>query len=92
MDGGQRIGDRQFGVVMGMDAQREGNGFLDGTDDFGDLTGQGSPVGVAENDGSDLGFLGRLESSQRVFRIALKPVKKMFGVVINLRNDRSQEF
>src|SRR5690606_24148512 len=50
VDGGQRVGHRAAGVVLGVDAQPRPGGLADLGDDLEDVGGQHAAVGVAQHD------------------------------------------
>ena len=79
-DGGQCIGDAQFGIVVGVDAERGLADLAHFFENGFDLPGQGSAVGVAQHQPVGPRRFGFLEHLEGVFRILFIPVEKMFGV------------
>ena len=80
-DGGERIGHRLLGVVMGMDAEMiAGDDLRDLADDRLDLLGQRAAIGVAEHDPARAGIVGRLGAGERVGRVGLVAVEEVLAV------------
>ena len=81
LDGGQRVGHGALAVVVGMDAERVGDGCLHRPDHLGDLPGQRAAVGVAEHQGLGAAAPRRPERLQGVGGIGPVPVEEVLGVV-----------
>ncbi len=80
-DGGERIGDRVAGVVVGMDAETcARNDARDLADDAFDLIGQRSAVGVAEHRPARAGVDRGARAGERIFRIGLVAVEEMLAI------------
>ena len=80
-DGGERIGDRIAGVVVGVDAETvAGDDARDFADDALDLVRQRSAVGVAEHRPARAGVDRRPGAGKRIFRIGLVAVEEMLAI------------
>ena len=85
LDRGQGIGNRVFGIVMGVDAEmRAGDMPRDLGYDAIDLVRQGAAVGIAQHDPARAGVVGGLQAVQGEFRVGLVAVEEMLGVEHNL--------
>jgi len=84
-DGRQGIRDGQTGVVMGVDADPNGQERSHGVDAFGDLLRERAAVRIAETDAGGTGFLRGQQRGPCVLRIGRVAVEEVFGVV----NDRA---
>ena len=80
-DGGERIGDRVSGVVVGVDGETiAGNHARDVADDPLDLMGQRAAVGVAEHRPARPGRYRSLCAGERVYRVSLVAVEEMLAI------------
>ncbi len=89
--GGQRIGDRLFGVVMGVDAEMvAGHAGRDRAHDGFDLVRQRAAIGVAQHDPARAGLVGGFGAGERVIGIVLVAVEEMLAIDDGLapRRDR----
>ena len=78
---GQAVGDGQFTVIVGVDAQKGmRQAFPDRPDNGADFLRHGASVGIAQHQAVRSMFPGCPEHSQGVFRIPLEAVKKVFCV------------
>ena len=84
LHGGQRVGDGQIAVVVGVDAERRGDALAHRGDDLADLTGQAAPVGIAQGEPVGAGLGGGAQHRERVGRIGAIPVEEVFRVVDHL--------
>ena len=80
-DGGERIGDRVAGVVVGVDAEIFArNDARDLADDAFDLVRQRSAVGVAQHRPARAGLDRGAGAGERVFWVGLVAVEEMFAI------------
>ena len=87
LHGGQRVGDRVLGVVVGMDAEALGrHDRRHPLDDPCDLVRQAAAIGVAQHDPAGPRPVRRLEACLRVAGIGRIAVEKMLGVEHHLRH------
>ena len=78
---GQAVGDGQFTVIVGVDAQKGmRQAFPDRPDNGADFLRHGASVGIAQHQAVHSMFPGCPEHSQGVFRLPLEAVKKVFCV------------
>ena len=79
--GGECVGHRLLGVVMGVDADMvAGNVLADLADDLFHLVRQRAAIGVAEHDPARAFLIGRLGAGERVGGIGLVTVEEMLAV------------
>ena len=79
--GGERIGHRLLGVVVGVDADVVAGDRLDHlADDRFDLVRQRAAIGVAQHDPARALVVGRLGAGERELRIGLVAVEEMLAV------------
>ncbi len=82
LDGGERIGHRLAGVVMGMDAEMVARyaGRDDLVDDGANLRRLRAAIGVAQHHPARAGVVGRPGAGQRIVGIGLEAVEEMLAV------------
>ena len=92
-DAGERVGDARTGVVVQVD--RDFHVVAEVRDDFAhdalDLVGQGTAVGVAQDEMGRTLRRGFFEHAERELRVALVAVEEMLGVEEHLHSGVAQE-
>ena len=90
-DRGHRVGDRQLGVVVGVDAPGHGRRVrvgveraADVADDRDELVGQRPAVRVAQDERPGAGLARRAQRRERVVAVGLVAVEEVLGVVDGL--------
>lgn len=78
--GGEGVGDRAAGVVLGVDAEPGAGVGEDGRDDRLDLGREHAAVGVAEDDDGRAGLRGRPYDGLRVLRVRAVAVEEVLAV------------
>ena len=89
--GGQGVGDGELAVVVGVDADRDGEGPLDRLDGLGDPFGEGPAVGVAEDQPVRPGGDGGLQGLEGVVGVPAVAVEEVLGVVDDLGDPAGAE-
>ena len=91
LHGGDRVGDGQLGVVVGVDPPAHGGRVSIGAervdrvpDDPHELAGQGSAVRVAQDDRAGAGLPGGTQGGQGVVTVGGVAVEEVLGVVDHL--------
>ncbi len=90
-DRGQGVGHGELAVVVGVDADRDGEGADDLGDGRGDPFGQGPAVGVAEDEPVGAGGDGGFEGLQGVVGVGAEAVEEVLGVVDDLGDPAGAE-
>ena len=81
IDGGQRIGHRQFTIIMTVDTNGNFQFFSNSFDCFGDVFRQASTVRVTEDDRTGSCILSGDDRLQSKLGVGSKPIEEMFGVI-----------
>src|SRR6267142_5367153 len=78
--GRERVGYSKFSIIVAMNAERQIDLFQNLASDARNCVRQSSAVGIAEYDTFWPADGGRAQSSKRILRISLIPVKEMLGI------------
>ena len=81
LDGGQRVGHREVGIVMGVDAEDAVEALAHLGADFRQAAGERAAVGVAQAQHIGAGLLGGFERAQGEIAVGVVAVEEMLGVV-----------